>query len=371
MNMRLKITGIGAVSAVGGSSEALWRAMVGESPAPHAVDDDKLIAPVREMYLADDRPVLQHSAAEFGVRAAREALDMAVSGGFDLKSTRLALIVGTGMGEATRLDVERATMTNADSHMFATAAEIADALGVTGAVMSTSNACAASAYAVASAADLILTGRADAVLVVGAEAYSRVAMGSFNRMLALDPRGCRAFADDRAGTLFGEGAAALVLEREASAVTEVAWLRAAELSCDAGHVTAPSESGADIRRAFEDAVNSAGVPGVGVVIPHGTGTQLNDQVEAKMLRDVAPGAIWFSLKPLIGHTGGASAALAVVVACLIAVHGSVPANRRIGDVMEAASTALGMTPRGYEGAIAVNAYAFGGSNATLLVEGAL
>lgn len=368
---RLKVTGLGAVSAAGTTSASLWGAMNGSTTTASVIDDPHLLAPVRQMFLASARPVLEHSAAEFGVAAAEEALASAVENGFDPTAARLAVIVGTGMGEASASEARRSAGhdgSDSDS-IFTTASRIAKAIGATGVVSSVSNACAASAYAVGQAADLLLLGEVDAVLVVGAEAYSRVAVASFNRMNALDPDGCRPFTVDRAGTLFGEGAAAVLLERQSSPTQAMAWLTGAAFSCDAGHWTAPDSAGTQIRRAFDEAVESTSRRPVDAVVPHGTGTQLNDAVEADLLEERLPDAAWFNLKALLGHTGGASAVLSLVAACLIAIHRFIPANPELGEVIASANKGLASAGRPIQGAVAVNAYAFGGNNATLIVEG--
>ena len=370
ISARLKITGIGAVSAAGTTSSALWRAMNGAGTAAREIDDDDLVAPVRTMFLASERPVLEHSASALGIVAAEEALATAVEGGFRRATTRLAVVVGTGMGEAASQDALRSVGSDSfEESIFTTSSEIASAIGATGAVVSISNACAAGAYAVGHAVDILLAGDAEAVLVVGAEVYSRVAVASFNRMNALDAHGCRPFAVDRAGTLFGEGAAAVLLEPENSSTHAVAWLTGAAFSCDAGHSTAPDETGVQIRRAFDDAVESTGRRHIGGVVPHGTGTLLNDSVEAQLLAERLPDAAWFSLKTLLGHTGGASAMLSLVAACLITIHRIIPASPPVGDLIETARFGLGHANQALQGAVAVNAYAFGGNNATLIVEG--
>lgn len=332
------------------------------------IDDKDLAAPVLDMRLAAEGPVLEHSAAAFGIMAATEALKQAADGGFDLAGCRLAVVVGTGMGEAAGHDTKRGQGEHhVSGSIFTTAELIARAVGATGPVVSISNACAAGAYAVGHAADLLWAEEADAVLVVGAEAYSRVAVACFNRMSALDNEGCRPFTLGRAGTLFGEGAGAILLERGFSMTTPVAWLLGSSFSCDAAHLTAPEEGAVQIRRTFDEAVAASGVGTVDAVVPHGTGTLLNDAIEAQLLGSRAPDAAWFNLKALLGHTGGASAVLSVVAACLIATYRKTPKNPEVGELMPEATAGVGSSERAVEGAIAVNAYAFGGNNATLVL----
>ncbi len=364
----LRVTGIGAVSNAGHTSAHLWDAMCTSASSTTVVDDKDLVAPVLDMFLAAPVPVVEHSAAEFGIAAAREALSQAADGGFEAEGRRLAVVVGTGMGEAAGHDARRGQgERHVSGSIFTTAERIAAAVGATGPVVSISNACAAGAYAMGHAADLLWAGEADAVLVVGAEAYSRVAVACFNRMNALDGEGCRPFTEERAGTLFGEGGGAVLLERDSSCTTPVAWLLGSAFSCDAAHLTAPEEGAAQIQRTFDEAVTEAGVSTVDAVVPHGTGTRLNDAVEAELLSSRVPDAAWFNLKALLGHTGGASAVLSVVAACLIATYGKTPGNPESGALMPQATAGVGLSERAIGGVIAVNAYAFGGNNATLVL----
>jgi 3-oxoacyl-[acyl-carrier-protein] synthase II len=214
------------------------------------------------------------------------------------------------------------------------------------------------------------------VVVVGAEAYSRVALGCFNRMGALDPVACRPFAGTRAGTVFGEGAAALVLERSADARQRGAVVHAeivgSAFSCDAGHPTAPDPEGRQAERILGAALDTAGLQpeDVAAIIPHGTGTVLNDATEAKVLRHIwrsdRPAVPLYNLKALIGHTGGAAGALASVAAVQIIRHSTLPGNVDVGLIDEGLSLTVELEERPAVGPVVVNAYAFGGNNATLV-----
>src|SRR5690606_38364438 len=142
--------------------------------------------------------------------------------------------------------------------------------------------------------------------------------------------------------------------------------------CDAHHLTAPEPSGEQIARAMREALGGEGE--LGCVIPHGTGTRLHDVVESRALRAVlgerTAEVPLYSAKALVGHTGGAAAALGAVAAALILRSGTVPANVRIGEQDPECDVYLPVdgpvrlkTPR-----VMVNAYAFGGNNASFVLE---
>jgi 3-oxoacyl-[acyl-carrier-protein] synthase II len=121
---------------------------------------------------------------------------------------------------------------------------------------------------------------------------------------------------------------------------------------------------------------SGALASVGCVIPHGTGTQLNDVVESQALREVFGSRCCavplYSLKAMVGHTGGAAGALATVAAALVLEQCEVPPNAPLDDQDPGCDVWLPQehpVPLERE-RVLVNAYAFGGNNVSLLLEGA-
>lgn len=383
------ITGLGVVSCVGRGTDALWRGMLAGTSTPRRVADPlgRMRLPLLYTVADEDSPSEVDEPGSLGrtsglaVDAATQAL---ADAGLEPGSVpRLAVVVGTGMGD-TRVHERRpgrgAPRRDGPSP-FGVGSVVGRAVGSRSATSTISNACAASGFAIAMASDLIRAGDADVVLAGGAEGYSRVALGCFNRLGAIDEHRCRPFDVGRNGTVFGEGAAMLILESADHAARRgAATVHGAVLgsgwSCDAHHVTAPEPTGEQIARAVRGALADGGtVPAaVSGVVPHGTGTALNDVVESRVLGQVldtrADEVPVYSLKALVGHTGGAAAALAAVAACLLLRHRAMPANVPIDqdprcDVwLPQAETALDA------GLVLVNAYAFGGNNVSLLLAGA-
>lgn len=382
------ITGLGAISCLGRGTPAFWAGMTAAVSAPAVAADPHAHMARPLMYSVppgdvptgprqqDDLPL--GDASRYALAAAREALDDA--GLREPGSERFAVVLGTGMGDSGLHEQWHADGYPTGSQWvptFAPASALAAALGAGGVATSVSNACAASGFGVSLAADLIRSGEADVVVAGGAEAYSRVALGCFNRLGAVDAQRCRPFDLHREGTVFGEGAAILVLESAAHAKARgasgaYARVAGAGWSCDAHHTTAPEPEGTQIVRAMRAALADAGVPAdaVGCVVPHGTGTQLNDIVESVALHQVLGSAAQetplYSLKGLIGHTGGAAGALAALAAALILRHRSVPPNVAAGAQDPECKVTLPATRTPLSGScVLVNAYAFGGNNVSL------
>lgn len=388
-----RVSGIGAVCHAGATISEVWEGMTAGVSAPTTVRDTYMDAPVKVLYLSAGSEherdgahpgAARSRAGRVALRAATEAVRDAGSGP---DPARTGLVIGSCMGASGESERVREEGAGQAPEIYGIATDVAAELGIQGPVLNVANACAAGAYAVGHAADLIAAGECDRVVVVGVESYSRVALACFNQMSALDPVSCRPFAADRAGTNFGEGAGALVLDRvsddaagpdgSVSPAREGVdvFLAGAGFTCDAGHATAPAADGVQARRAFDEALAQAGADEgrIGLVVPHGTGTTLNDQVEAELLAAVWPEPAdappVYSAKALIGHTGGGAGALAAVMAVLCLREGKVPANRDVGELMAGMAGYLHDSTVSVTDCAVVNAYAFGGNNATLVFQG--
>ncbi|MET8182096.1 beta-ketoacyl-[acyl-carrier-protein] synthase family protein [Streptomyces sp. NPDC005336] len=402
------VTGLGALSPLGSGTDAFWRGMHTADAVPARVPDPLAHMDHPRMYLVpeadlpagpeerDGLPLGRGS--RFALAAAREAVeDAGLAGPADadpadagpadadprVDPRRVAVALSSGMGDTElheRWWTGQAPKAGRWAPVFPVASAVGAWFGAQGPNTCLSNACAASGYALSVAADLIRSGEADVVIAGGAEAYSRTALACFNRMGAIDPERCRPFAAERRGTVFGEGAAVLVLESAAHArargVRRVyGRLAGTGWSCDAYHATAPEPGGAQIERAMREALREAGVGAapdeLGFVLPHGTGTELNDVVESRILGAVlgasADRTPLYSLKALIGHTGGAAGAFAALAAVLVLHHRTLPPNVPVGawDPDCPVSLPLASAPMtaGYG---LVNAYAFGGNNISLV-----
>ncbi|MEU0806389.1 beta-ketoacyl synthase N-terminal-like domain-containing protein [Streptomyces sp. NPDC005970] len=396
------VTGLGALSCLGSGTEALWRGMHTARSAPAKVPDPLAHMDHPHMYLVPEAdlptgPEEQDGlplgrGSQFAIAAAREAVDSAgLTGLAGVDPRRVAVSISSGMGDSDLHERRRAgEPANHDgwAPAFPVASAVGGWLGAQGPNTSLTNACAASGYALSVAADLIRSGEADVVVAGGTEAYSRVALACFNRLGAIDPERCRPFAADRRGTIFGEGAAVLVLEsaahaRERGAKTVYARLAGAGWSCDAHHATAPEPGGQQIERAMREALRETdpaleaapGAGGLGFVVPHGTGTELNDVVEARALAGVlgeaAPRTPLYSVKALLGHTGGAAGAFAALAAVLVLHHRTLPPNVPVGRQDPGCEVPLPTAPTPMTAPYGlVNAYAFGGNNVSLVLRGA-
>jgi 3-oxoacyl-[acyl-carrier-protein] synthase II len=258
------------------------------------------------------------------------------------------------------------------------AAHLARELGFCGPNAMIPTACAAGNYAIAHAMDLLRAGRADLMLAGGADAFSRITYTGFARLGAIAPERCQPFDRNRKGMIPGEGAAVLVLEplerARARGARVYAELAGYGLSCDAHHMTAAHPQGDGAARAMERALADAGAAAdeVSYVSAHGTGTATNDRLEIlavkRVFGEAARRTPMSSIKSMIGHTMGAASAIEAAVCALAVAEDRIPPTMNL----EEPEDDLDFVPnraREHRVRLAMNnAYAFGGNNASLILQ---
>lgn len=215
------------------------------------------------------------------------------------------------------------------------ASSTATKYAINGPVRTTAHACAAGTTAIIQGAELIRSGQADIVLSGGAESYQDPFGAVFKSFdiagSLLKPaenfalhESNRPFDEDRSGFLFSQGgSASLILESEqhmekrgAEPIGEV--LAFAE-TFDAFSPMAPEPSGKFIRTMIENMLADAKLnpSDIDYVNAHGTGTNANDEVEAKVIEQIFKKNVAVnSTKSMLGHTFGASGAIEAIVALL-------------------------------------------------------
>lgn len=235
-----------------------------------------------------------------------------------------------------------------------------------------SNACASSGKAFATAKRWLDAEIVDAVLVGGADSLCQMTLRGFKSLGLLCDGPSRPFSAERNGINIGEGAAFALLERDGDGPR----LLGAGESSDAHHMTRPDPEGDGARRAMSAALSSAGVrpADVGYINAHGTGTHFNDAMEARAIRDAMAGEsdpLVISNKGYVGHTLGAAGATGAV--CVLealenhwvpASAGAEPADPEL--CLNIPNAAVDVDVR----VAMCNAFAFGGSNVSLVFEAA-
>ena len=262
------------------------------------------------------------------------------------------------------------------------AAYIARRFGLAGPVLAVSTACASGAGAISQGALLIRGGFCDAVIAGGVDIVSQTVLLGFDSLEALSDVPCNPFSKNRNGITLGEGAAFFVLSREPLGIP-IPLLGIGE-SADAFHITAPRPDGGGAIRAMQDALAAAGIgpEDVGYINLHGTGTPLNDAMEALAVAAVFPDSVVSppvsSTKAITGHTLGAAGALELALCWLALCYAAerpgdplpVPVHVWDGvydDRLPLLRFARGDTTLGDLRICMSNSFAFGGCNMSLII----
>lgn len=335
----LWVTGVGLVTPLGVGVEATWERLV---------RGDQAIRPIQRFDVSGQRTsvagevdgvVVEGQAWSRTSAMAATAAEEAMRGaGVDVRGARVGLVVGGTTGGMLETEQLLARLHAEPEHREVLAAMLSHPLTATGdrlderlgpfvRVRSLSSACSGGANAIIVAASWLLSDEVDVVVAGGSDGLCRLTLSGFNALGALDPEPCRPFDARRKGTSLGEGAGFLVLERadraQARGATPIAVLAGWAAGSEAHHITNPAPDGAVVAELVERAMARAGIaPGqVDYVNAHGTGTPLNDPMEAAALaralgREIERIPV-SSSKAQIGHTLGAAGAIEAAITALV------------------------------------------------------
>jgi 3-oxoacyl-[acyl-carrier-protein] synthase II len=399
---QVAVTGVGIVSPIGTTVELFWKHLLeGKRAIAPMVDASGLSGNAFWAAVADD--FLQHSSlpanalrntdrfSQYAMVAAEEALEGAR---LDPPS-RTAVIIGNTMGgfplvaEAQTRFSEDGGRTVTPKLMALVIPNMASALiamhwKLHGPQLAISTACASSLDAIGVAAGMIERHEVDAAIAGGSETLlsplvyeSLVRAGALSRNTDVS-RASRPFDVERDGFVMGDGAAILVLEdverARARGARILAHVRGYGTVADAYHITSPDPSAKYEVRAMRDAMEGSGDAGqrCRVVYAHATSTIVGDAAESKAIDEVYTDgpAVVTSIKGHLGHSMASAGAMNVVAGITGMHERCVPPT--IGTQRLDPQTRFDLVmeqPRHYSYSVfQVNAFGFGGQNASLIVS---
>ncbi len=261
----------------------------------------------------------------------------------------------------------------AQQELGATADFVAWRLGAQGPAYVVSSACSSGAKALASAARLLRAGIADAVVAGGADALCRFTVAGFSALESVSATRTNPMSLARNGINLGEGAAMFLLGRESAAVRLAGWGEASE----AYHMSAPTPDGRGAMAVMRQALARAGIDAAAVeyINLHGTGTPQNDAMEALAVAETFGLDVPVSsTKPMTGHALGAAGAIEAAFCWMTLVDnpdGRLPVHwwdgQRDPALPELRLVAPGHAPQRAPRCVMSNSFAFGGSNACLVL----
>jgi 3-oxoacyl-[acyl-carrier-protein] synthase-1 len=244
-------------------------------------------------------------------------------------------------------------------------------LGIVGPAYCVSTACTSSAKAFVSARNLLRHDLCDMVLVGGVDSLCKLTNNGFSALESTTTELCNPMSRNRRGINIGEGAALFMMTREE---TGVEFLGAGE-SSDAYHISAPHPEGRGAEAAMRAALADAGLAAeeIDYLNMHATATPKNDEMESRAISRVFPAGVAASgSKPLTGHALGAAGATEAALCWLALRDGRLPPHLWDGqadpDLPRLDLVRIGQSfGRSSGRACMSNSFAFGGSNASLLI----
>jgi len=391
---RIAIRTAGVVTPIGQDLDAFWSALVTGASGISRIErfrvDDLRVARGGEIKkLVRERPdeLLTDCRASRLLIAAADEL-VAHVGGRPLApdSRRVALVLGTALGgieEGERaLSGKRRPSRLARALYDSPTRALGQWLGAEGPLLTISTACASGATALGLAADLLRNGAADVAVAGGYDILCRFVMKGFDALRSLTRDEVRPFDRRRSGLLLGEGAGLVLMERERDAAARggkpLGYLLGHAGASDGFHISAPDPNGRGLESSIRGAMSQAGISPdeIEFVSAHGTGTPLNDKIEAAVLKRVLGRRAWAvpvnSIKAHTGHTMGAAATLEAIMCLLAWRHGQIPHTLNLEQPDPDCDLDFVVTgPRPARPRISLStSLGFGGCNAALVVEGA-
>ncbi|MDQ2858541.1 MAG: beta-ketoacyl-ACP synthase II [Candidatus Eremiobacteraeota bacterium] len=363
---RVVITGMGAVTPLGNTRDEFWHGCItGRSGVAKVTAFDAAAAGLKAQIAAEvkgfdaDARIGRRDArrmdryAQFAYVAAAEAIEDAKFPEDKELRDETGVVVASGIGGIITIqdNVTKARAIGTAGRITpffipmlmsnAAPAQISMKYGFRGPMYAVSSACASSNDALGVAYDLIVHGKARAMLTGGSEAtITDCAMGGFDSMKALSTRNdeperaSRPFDKERDGFVLAEGSAIFVVEELELAIARGARIYAELLgygeSADAYDLVAVDPNGGGVELALSRAFKCADIAPADIdyVNAHATSTPIGDPAESQALgRVIGANGHKFavsSTKSMHGHALGAAGALEGVATVLAIYNGIIP-----------------------------------------------
>jgi 3-oxoacyl-[acyl-carrier-protein] synthase II len=407
---RVVVTGMGAVTPLGGSVEVLWQGLLtGKTSTRRITKFDvsgfnvQIASEVTDFNIEDYADYIDKKEAKrmdplqhYCIACTAQALKQANLKIDESNADEIGAVVGSGIGGLQVIDqgyralYEKGPMrvspfTGPFMIPNMGPGEIAISFGARGPNFTVVSACASGTNAIGEAYEIIRRGDALAMITGGAESsITPFGLAAFHRTQAMSTRNddpehaSRPFDAKRDGFVYGEGAGLLLLERldfaKERGATILAEMIGYGCNDDAYHISAPAEGGTGAAKAMARALKKAGLEPeeVDYINAHGTSTVLNDAAETAAIKTVfgeyAYALPISSTKSMIGHLMGAAGGVEAVVTVKTLqegwIHGTM--NYEYPDPL-CDLDYVPNAPRKKQVKTAMsNSFGFGGHNATII-----
>lgn len=410
LKQRVVITGMGAISPIGSSLEAIWASCMasksGISMIENIPEGQRTCLVAGEVRGFDTADYMDKKEAKrmdrfthFGIAAAKLAFaDSGLEGHID--KNRLGVVIGSGAGGLASIEQQVMSCLEKGFNRCSpflvpmmipdmAAGRVSIALGAKGANMALVTACATGTDCIGQAMRMIQLGECDAVVAGGAEApVNPVSVAGFAAARALTAqktnpeKASRPFDKDRDGFVIAEGAGILILEALEHAQARGAKIYAEVVgygrSSDAHDIVMPHPRGEGAAAAMTAALRCANLKpeDIGYINAHGTSTPLGDVAETMAIKHVfgdyaKNGLLVSSTKSMHGHMLGATGSFEALLCILALQHQVVPPTINLDEPGEGcdldyvANVPRPVTNMNYTMS---NSFGFGGHNASIILK---
>lgn len=402
---RVVVTGMGLASPLGCNVTEFWDALTAGHSGVGSLEGSlfsglqsnigAMVWSYEESRYFDSKEARRMSrSSQLGLVAAQQAVSQAMLENQYVDCREVGVLIGSSIGGYSASDPSFKSfhtqgrispLTIPVSMNAGPAANVSIKYGFQGPLVNVDAACATAAHSIGYAINLIRSGQLQ-VAVTGASdcPFSPAVVAAWAAMRALSTRedcpaqACRPFSADRDGLVLGEGAGILVLEAETHALRRgvpiLAEIKGYGASADSSHLTQPAQIGPVLamRRALADA--DLTLDGIDYINAHATGTEWNDKNETRAIKEVfGPRAYQIPVvgnKAALGHSIAGSGALELI-GCILSLRDQVlppTINYKVPDP----ECDLDYVTEGKRNVrlqnIMSNSFAFGGSNAVLIVS---
>ncbi len=411
---RVVVSGIGAVTPLGGSIESTWKNLIENKSGANLISkfdasdfqtkiscevptkgDQDSFDPT-EWFLSKDLRKVDDFII-FGVAAAEMALEDSLLKNHNFDPNKIGVGVGSGVGGLPSIEKASLTLNEKGPRRVSpffipgalinlVAGQISIRNNFKGPNLASVTACSSGTHSICEGAEMIKRGKADVMIVGGAEsAICPVGIAGFSACKALSSnfndeptKASRPYDRLRDGFVMGEGAGFLVLEDLEHALSRNAKIYAEfkgyGVSGDAYHITSPADDGDGAYRSMVMAIEDSNhaVDEFSYINAHGTSTPKGDEIELKAVEKAFEANLdricMSSTKSAIGHLLGAAGAVEAIFSILAIKNNIVPATINLDDL--SIDTKLDLVPHMSKeknvDVVLSNSFGFGGTNASVI-----
>lgn len=332
-------------------------------------------------------------SSQLGIVAAEQAISDAKLDDGNVDFPEVGILIGSSIGGYSASDQYYKSFYIRDrispftipiSMNSGPASNVSIKYGFQGPLVNVDAACATAAHSIGTAFNLIRSGNLQVAVTGAADSpFAPAVVAAWSALRAISSReddpaeACRPFSADRDGMVLGEGAGILILEAESHALRRsvpiLAEIKGFGASADSSHLTQPTQDGP--AKAMRRALADAGLRSddIDYINAHATGTEWNDKNETRAIKEVFGERAYeipvVGNKAALGHSIAGSGVLELI-GCILSLRDQVvppTINYKVPDP----ECDLDYVTEGRRSLplrnVMSNSFAFGGSNAVLIV----